>query len=69
MLTCSMLVAPGGKVIYRKTGVIDIAGFLQALQEIGYDGPVTPEPFKKELADLPDVGTVQTTVGSAVLTT
>ncbi len=36
-----------------ETGVIDIAGFLQALQQIGYDGPVAPEPFKKELADLP----------------
>jgi sugar phosphate isomerase/epimerase len=27
------------------TGVIDIAGFLGALKEIGYDGPVVPEPF------------------------
>ena len=27
------------------TGVIDIAGFLQALKQIGYDGPITPEPF------------------------
>lgn len=27
------------------TGVVDIAGFLQSLQAIGYDGPVTPEPF------------------------
>ena len=32
------------------TGVIDIAGFLQTLREIGYDGPVTPEPFEKRLA-------------------
>ncbi|HEX8234719.1 MAG TPA: sugar phosphate isomerase/epimerase family protein [Abditibacteriaceae bacterium] len=37
-----------------ETGVIDIAAFLQTLQSIGYDGPVTPEPFKKELKDLPD---------------
>jgi len=36
-----------------ETGVIDITGFLQALRAIGYDGPVTPEPFKKELNDLP----------------
>lgn len=36
-----------------ETGVIDITGFLKALKTIGYDGPVTPEPFKKELADLP----------------
>ncbi len=35
------------------TGVIDIAGFLAALAEIGYDGPVTPEPFDKSLATLP----------------
>ncbi|MCC6730902.1 MAG: sugar phosphate isomerase/epimerase [Chthonomonadales bacterium] len=27
------------------TGVIDLVGFLRALAEIGYDGPVTPEPF------------------------
>jgi sugar phosphate isomerase/epimerase len=36
-----------------ETGVIDIVGFLQALQTIGYDGPVTPEPFKKSLESLP----------------
>lgn len=35
-----------------ETGVIDIAGFLKTLRQIGYDGPVTPEPFKKELKDL-----------------
>ena len=35
------------------TGVIDIAGFLQVLREIGYDGPVTPEPFEKSLSGLP----------------
>ena len=35
-----------------ETGVIDIAGFLRALDAIGYDGPVVAEPFKKELNDL-----------------
>jgi sugar phosphate isomerase/epimerase len=35
------------------SGVIDIVGFLQALQAIGYDGPVTPEPFDRRLAALP----------------
>jgi sugar phosphate isomerase/epimerase len=35
-----------------ETGVIDIAGFLKTLREIGYEGPVTPEPFKKELKEL-----------------
>jgi len=37
-----------------ETGLIDIAGFLGALKKIGYSGPVIPEPFKKELAELPD---------------
>jgi len=37
-----------------ETGVIDIAGFFGALQSIGYDGPVTAEPFKRELGDLPN---------------
>jgi len=32
-----------------ETGVIDIAGFLKALKHIGYDGPVTPEPFDENL--------------------
>jgi len=35
------------------TGVIDIDGFLKVLHEIGYDGPVTPEPFEPRLAALP----------------
>jgi len=37
-----------------ETGVIDIAGFFGVLQSIGYDGPVTAEPFKRELNDLPN---------------
>jgi sugar phosphate isomerase/epimerase len=32
-----------------ETGVIDIAGFLQTLDAIGYDGPVTPEPFSSKV--------------------
>ncbi len=35
------------------TGVIDVVGFLQSLKKIGYEGPVTPEPFEKSLAELP----------------
>jgi sugar phosphate isomerase/epimerase len=35
-----------------ETGVIDIAGFLQALDDIGYDGPVTPEPFVPSLREM-----------------
>ncbi len=35
------------------TGVIDVAGFVGALTEIGYDGPVKVEPFNKEFAARP----------------
>lgn len=37
-----------------ETDVIDIRSFIKALDEIGYDGPVAVEPFKKELAELKD---------------
>lgn len=36
-----------------ETGVLDLAGFLQALHDIGYDGPVTAEPFSQRLRSLP----------------
>ena len=36
------------------TGVMDVKGFLQTLQKIGYVGPVTAEPFAKSLKELPD---------------
>jgi sugar phosphate isomerase/epimerase len=48
------------------TGVIDIVGFLQALRQIGYDGPVTPEPFKQDLAALPDDASRAKRVGAAM---
>jgi sugar phosphate isomerase/epimerase len=35
------------------TRVIDLVGFLQALDRIGYDGPVAVEPFDGSLAGLP----------------
>ena len=34
------------------TGVIDLATFVNALQQIGYDGPARAEPFNKALNDL-----------------
>lgn len=49
-----------------ETGIIDIQGFLGALRQIGYAGPVTPEPFKKELGDLPDDAARLRTVGAAM---
>ena len=49
-----------------ETGVINIAGFLQTLKQIGYDGPVTPEPFKNELNGLPSDTSRLATVGAAM---
>ena len=36
-----------------ETGVIDLSGFLGALRDIGYTGPVTPEPFSARVNALP----------------
>ncbi len=35
------------------TGVIDLDGFMQALADAGYDGPVTAEPFDETVNALP----------------
>lgn len=35
------------------TGVIDTAGFMGALRKIGYDGPLVPEPFDRQLSQMP----------------
>lgn len=35
-----------------ETGVIDLPGFMGKLRDMGYDGPVMPEPFSKRLVDL-----------------
>jgi len=67
--------APAGVVVDQQldavralpgaTGVINITGFLQALQGIGYDGPVTPEPFVN-LSELPSDAARLQTVGAAM---
>ncbi len=44
-----------------ETGVIDLVGFLRTLREIGYDGPVTPEPFSRKLKEMPVVEAVKLT--------
>jgi sugar phosphate isomerase/epimerase len=48
------------------TGVIPLSDFLGTLDQIGYDGPVTPEPFAQSLADLPDDAARLRTVGAAM---
>lgn len=35
-----------------ETGVLDLADFMGALKELGYDGPVMPEPFSQRLNEL-----------------
>ena len=44
-----------------ETGAIDLVGFLRTLREIGYDGPVTPEPFSRKLKEMPVVEAVKLT--------
>jgi sugar phosphate isomerase/epimerase len=40
------------RALPMETGVIDLAGFMRALQDLGYDGPVMPEPFNQRVVDL-----------------
>ena len=35
-----------------ETGVIDLPGFMGKLRGLGYDGPITPEPFSKRTNEL-----------------
>ncbi len=37
-----------------ETGVIDLPGFMGKLRDMGYDGPVTPEPFSKRINAIED---------------
>lgn len=41
------------RALPSETGVIDLVGFLKVLAEIGYEGPVTPEPFSQRVRELP----------------
>jgi sugar phosphate isomerase/epimerase len=40
------------RTLPMETGVIDLAGFMQGLRQLGYDGPVMPEPFSQRVSDL-----------------
>ncbi len=59
------LAASGQRDLYRElptaTGVIDIKTFLEALVQIGYDGPVRAEPFSRSLNILDDETAVAAT--------
>ena len=51
----------GKRALPCSTGVIDLKGFMAALGKIGYDGPVTCEPFDQQLNDLDDEQAVKQT--------
>ena len=51
----------GERALPCTTGVIDAKRFMNALRAMGYDGPVTVEPFMSELGDLPADVAVQRT--------
>jgi sugar phosphate isomerase/epimerase len=40
------------RTLPMETGVIELVGFMRALREMGYDGPVMPEPFSQRINDL-----------------
>jgi sugar phosphate isomerase/epimerase len=40
------------RTLPMETGVIDLVGFMRALREMEYDGPVMPEPFSQRINDL-----------------
>ena len=44
-----------------ETGVIDLVGFLKCLDEIGYEGPITPEPFSDKIKGLEPLEAAQLT--------
>jgi len=46
------------------TGVIDVGNFMKALVEIGYDGPVRPEPFNKILNELENEAACAATIAA-----
>ncbi len=47
-----------------ETGVIPLTELMQILSEIGYDGPVTPEPFSKEVNEMEPADAAKTTAES-----
>ena len=53
----------GVRVLPGESGVIDLDGFLNVLERIGYDGPVTPEPFSKKIKGMPNELAVRMTGG------
>ena len=54
----------GRRGLPASTGVIDLRGFLQALVDINYDGPVRAEPFDQQLNAMDDEIAVEKTAAA-----
>ena len=52
------------RTLPAETGLTDVAGFLQALDAIGYDGPVTVEPFSQRIRALAPADAAQAAANS-----
>ncbi|MCB1123901.1 MAG: sugar phosphate isomerase/epimerase [Verrucomicrobiae bacterium] len=52
----------GKRELPLATGVIDIKPFLEALVQIGYDGPARAEPFNQPLRDMDDDAACKATI-------
>ena len=72
VVSCDLNDAPKGipkerqhdlkRAVPLSTGVIDVKPFLEALIEIGYDGPIRAEPFSAELNDMDDAPACSRTI-------
>ncbi len=51
----------GKRELPAATGVIDMKAFLEALVQIGYEGPVRAEPFNQPVRDMEDEAAVKAT--------
>jgi sugar phosphate isomerase/epimerase len=54
----------GKRELPAATGVIDAKGFLSALEEIGFDGPVRAEPFNQALREMAPEAAVSATAAA-----
>ena len=52
------------RTLPAETGLTDVGGFLQALDAIGYDGPVTVEPFSQRIRALTPAGAAEAAADS-----
>ena len=74
VVCCHLNDAPSGVPIDRQkdlrrdlpaaTGVIDLKAFLGSLLKIGYDGPISAEPFSRELREMSTEDAVATTAAA-----